>query len=832
MPAETHKNLLEKLTAPLMYGERASASLAAALMGQNPAEFWKSGKDYVDLVKDLLPDADPKLQLALGMAAGIGLDPTTYLGIGAAGKAGKGARALVRFGGKPVVKGEKVLGGLSNVRKGFAESGVGKRFGGLFLGDDTQMAWRGINPSEDLMKYKADLGQKLSESYNLERELTNLYAKYGVDEKTNLEITHYLEKLPRGTRAEMSAAETAVQRALGPESAKIYSFAALQKNAQEETYKRLGYLTDEVQAGFKEKTGLQHLRHFVVNPPKRKKIVTEIEAAGLDPSKVMPGAFLSRHRKGTLKELQQQYGKAAYEYHLPKIMGMSASELAHAEAGVDYLQVLLKKHGVATKLDEVVPEGFLRILPEKDPNNVFARLFEAGDGKYYALPEELKSEVTRVIRRTAEIDDISHGLWGAFDAGTNWWKRTTLYTFPAYHVRNFFGNLWNNHLAGGIKYNDYTDASKLMKRVRTGKMVDGDDILLQGMITHGVLDTGQHAKEFGKNVPDVFKEAWATGSWFPFHNRFKGQQIGMWVASRVENNARIAHYLSRTRMGAEPLDAARSVNKFLFKYGSEGLTKFEDKVMRRIAPFYTWTRKNIPLQLQMLMERPGTFANLTQLTQNISEMYGPLDHEKWMSDWMKDNWPIHLKQDEETGDHQYFFLKSWLPAADLMRLENPVNEIMSMLNPIPKEILQQIINYDLFYEREITAFPDDVNPLGGEQGNFLGMTLNKRLIHLMKNIRMLNEFDRINPGNILGSERAHHTELSPTNKVLRVFFSTTYPFDPEHARQWWYRDFNKRVSELRRQITYSARRGYDTEARRYVKKLQEYRQEKFAEIRG
>ena len=828
---ERHKNLLEKMTAPLMYGERASASLAATLMGQDPGEFWKSGKDYTDLVKELLPNADPKLQLGLGMAAGIFLDPTTYLGVGAAGKAGKGARALLRFGGEPIIKGEKTLGKLADLRKGFIESGAGKRFGGLFLGDDTKLAWRGIKPSEDLLQYKSSLGEKLSKSYNLERELTNLYAKHGIDKKTNLEITEFLEKLPRGTKAEMATAEARVKQALGPESAKIYSFAALQKKAQEDAYRRLGYLTPEVAAGFEAKTGLQHLRHFVVHPPKRKKIVKEIEMAGLDPSKIMPGAFLSRHRKGTLKELNKQYGKAAYEYHLPKIMGLSASELAHAEAGVEYLDTLLKHHGVATKLSDVVPEGFLRILPEKDPNNVFAKLFDAGDGKYYAIPEDLKTEITRVIKRTAEMDDISHGLKGMFDAGTNWWKRTTLYTFPAYHTRNFIGNLWNNHLAGGIKYGDYTDAGKLMSRIRHGAMVDGDDLLLDGMVKHGVLDTGQFAQEYGK-VPVSLKDAWASGNWFPLHQRFKGQQIGVWAANHIENNARIAHYLSRTRMGFDPMDAARSVNKYLFKYGEEGLTKFENKFMRRVFPFYTWTRKNVPLQLQMFVERPGTFANLTQFTQSVSELYGADDSDKYMSDWMKDNWPVHLSKNEETGDHNYFFMKSWLPAADIIRLEHPVNEIMSMLNPIPKELLQQVINYDLYYERKITTFPEDVNPIAGEQGNFMGATLNKRLIHLLKNIRLLNEFDRINPGNILGAERPHHTELTPWNKIIRVFASTTYPYDPEHARQWWYRDFNRRTSELRRLITYSSRRGYDKEAENYRKKLKKYRAEKFAQIRG
>ena len=48
--------------------------------------------------------------------------------------------------------------------------------------------------------------------------------------------------------------------------------------------------------------------------------------------------------------------------------------------------------------------------------------------------------------------------------------------------------------------------------------------------------------------------------------------------------------------------AAIHVKKHLFDY--DNLSKFEKEFMRRGIPFYTWTRKNLALQLQTLSTKP------------------------------------------------------------------------------------------------------------------------------------------------------------------------------------------------------------------------------------
>ena len=82
------------------------------------------------------------------------------------------------------------------------------------------------------------------------------------------------------------------------------------------------------------------------------------------------------------------------------------------------------------------------------------------------------------------------------------------------------------------------------------------------------------------------------------------------VGNAAENQAKLAHFISKLREGLSPEDAAMSVKKYLFDY-QEGLTDFEKNVMKFVAPFYSWMRFNMPLQVQSILENPGRYSALT-----------------------------------------------------------------------------------------------------------------------------------------------------------------------------------------------------------------------------
>lgn len=83
--------------------------------------------------------------------------------------------------------------------------------------------------------------------------------------------------------------------------------------------------------------------------------------------------------------------------------------------------------------------------------------------------------------------------------------------------------------------------------------------------------------------------------------------------SMTEDYARAVSFMSFLRQGHSPVQATNEVNKVLFDY-SRGLTNFEQTVMRRIFPFYTFQRFAIPFVMKKIVEAPGTVAAANKIT--------------------------------------------------------------------------------------------------------------------------------------------------------------------------------------------------------------------------
>jgi hypothetical protein len=116
-------------------------------------------------------------------------------------------------------------------------------------------------------------------------------------------------------------------------------------------------------------------------------------------------------------------------------------------------------------------------------------------------------------------------------------------------------------------------------------------------------DTGHHPIQA---IQEIFGKDGAVLGW----NRLVGTQM--------ENNSRLAHYIDRRAKGLSPSDSAISVKKWLFDYGE--LSKFEREIMKRMVPFYTWMRKNIPLQMAAIFENPARYARVPKFINGIEAL--------------------------------------------------------------------------------------------------------------------------------------------------------------------------------------------------------------------
>jgi hypothetical protein len=180
----------------------------------------------------------------------------------------------------------------------------------------------------------------------------------------------------------------------------------------------------------------------------------------------------------------------------------------------------------------------------------------------------------------------------------------------------------------------------------------------------------------------------------------------------LEDHAKLTHWITKVRQGASPEDAMWSVKKYLFDYAD--LTPFERDVMKQVIPFYTWMRKNIPLQFQAIMENPGRYAAITtkpitaiesmsddwsntdepDYFEEINTVRMPKSFSKAFEVWDKSvddmfrevgwdaNDPVPGQQDVPEGGAQPISVGASLPFEDLNRLN--LSDWVAALNPAVK----------------------------------------------------------------------------------------------------------------------------------------------------
>lgn len=176
----------------------------------------------------------------------------------------------------------------------------------------------------------------------------------------------------------------------------------------------------------------------------------------------------------------------------------------------------------------------------------------------------------------------------------------------------------------------------------------------------------------------------------------------------VENQARLAHFMDRLIKGASPDEAALSVKKWLFDYNE--LAPFEKEVLKRVAPFYTWSRKNIPLMFHALMTDPGRMAKVPKAINAIESLtpeWEGLTTPDYFSEINAVRLPL-LTNGKPT------YINPNLPFSDLNRLN--WQDTVSSLNPFIKGAVEYMTGYDLFRQRSIESFPGEPGALLGALG--------------------------------------------------------------------------------------------------------------------
>jgi len=424
---------------------------------------------------------------------------------------------------------------------------------------------------------------------------------------------------------------------------------------------------------------------------------------GLPPEEVLTGSRRGRLVKaGKMDQTIEESVKAAKsgEQHF-QFEADAAKWLAARKTESDFLT--LKKEN----LDWLVNNSYVRRLTKKmnaeDLSRQGFEMFEFNKQKYAALPEVAK-EFNLVMNKLdiGAIDDF----FRLYDDVLNIWKTSVTSLFPSFHSRNAISNIYLTFLGGLKNPNRFRTANKIQwygRQLRKGGKVKDKIVKLGGQdwklselyelsLTEDILGTGFSGRDFLQKVrikpkaKEFIQRPGKAALEMADLAAAKTRKVG----TTVENNARVALFVDQLAKGVPVDQAAIHTKKFLFDYSE--LTDFEQKVLKRIIPFYTWIRKNIPLQLEQMAAQPGKYTGALHAKDSI-EQFSAAEEEEFLPPW--------LREEELTvrlPGKKYF--KPDLPFQDLATMFQ-IKNYVSATSPLIKGWFEIIGNKNFFTGRPL-----------------------------------------------------------------------------------------------------------------------------------
>ncbi len=302
--------------------------------------------------------------------------------------------------------------------------------------------------------------------------------------------------------------------------------------------------------------------------------------------------------------------------------------------------------------------------------------WEALKGKY--VPEELAGHLEKakiLWEKPAELDNI-------YKSGLKIWKGLATSVNPPHHFTNFLGNISNMYVSG-MSMPEITKAIKQGYQVAKAKKLP--EVTLAGgrKITSDEL-TGLARKYEIIGTSNQLRELTAEGTAEAIVNNPLLKAARHLGTKWAEEPARLGLFLHEVQKGTTPKLAAIKVKNVLFDYAE--LSDAERKIRDYgLVPFYTWMRKNTPLQMRQLVDQPQQF-----------EKIGDVLNAPWNAMASKVNETVIPERDQAQGyvpgpmaaeGDMLTMNRLNLPQNDLNRITDPLGMVGDSLGPVPKIIM-------------------------------------------------------------------------------------------------------------------------------------------------
>lgn len=358
-------------------------------------------------------------------------------------------------------------------------------------------------------------------------------------------------------------------------------------------------------------------------------------------------------------------------------------------------------------------------------------------GTYF--PKEIANQLNSLHGQLGrDILRSPHKAIELFDKVQRMWKTGVTVYSPSHHVRNLNGDIYLAALDGVVSPKPYAIATKVLHayptrykdlesvlqimdpnlkemalRARPGNVVlttrRGEKVtseqLYQAAESQGLFIRAVDIEDLMQNTNPVM----GATKFQPFGGRVHGAATR--VSELRDHWVRLAHFADILTKSRAPLrDAIEIAGRRVKKFHPDGmdLTGFEQNIMRRVIPFYSWMRKATPLVIEgaimrphITMAFPKAMANIQLATGIESEGPGdPFPMDQMFPDWIKEKGigPIlnpgsGLGRDETWRGKApgYTIVNPTNPFTDqISQIGSPGKSILSSLTPaarIPMELL-------------------------------------------------------------------------------------------------------------------------------------------------
>ena len=448
-----------------------------------------------------------------------------------------------------------------------------------------------------------------------------------------------------------------------------------------------------------------------------------------------------------LEELQLPFTNVSAPQY--EVMGRMTKELQErATLNIKKsFKSLTNSDGGDLKLDEM--KKFLEdTLATQDVSGTKIPRFESlidkidrfGDIKTAQVGQMQTSIISKTNQaRQLQIIRDNSDLLNMYDKATHFMKLNQTTVLPSFHTKNKFGNTFRSWLDAGediLNPEMQMGSFKAIKSAgeyseeafKVGEKSYKWSELFDEAQRLGVMDDNLFAKEVGASASDsgLLKKI-LPGKYDPTNTAdFLWYKTGTKIGSFTENQDRLLHFASRIKNGMGVHEAAEMSQKFLFDYSD--LTFFEQNVMKRVIPYYTWLRKNTPLQVEMLLTHPDKFRNVSKVLGGVEAMVPMEDRmdKRWVNDFARDWIQTPFSVTNPDGRKESVMLNPNMPYSSFNDIPNPfdlggtIRNYANMTNPLIKVPAEQIANKHTYFDSPIVNKQDSKVRQAMDRVNHIG----------------------------------------------------------------------------------------------------------------